>query len=80
MGDDDLHTIKKLKERVWLLGEAVRELLLYAAPFTPEAAALCKGGYTSELVPRVTRIGPVKIADRVEAIRQLVAENQGVAP
>jgi len=31
-----------------------------------------KDGYTSELVPRFTRIGPVKVVDRVEAIRQIV--------
>ena len=76
----DLHTIRTLKERVWLLEESVRELLIYAAPCTPEAAALCKDGYTSELVPRFTRIGPVKIADRVEEIRQLVVKNQGDPP
>ena len=76
----DLHTIKTLKERVWLLEEVVRELLIYSTPFTTEAAALCKGGYTSELVPRFTRIGPVKVADRVKEIRQLVTENQGDAP
>ena len=27
-----LHTIKELKERVWLLEEVIRELLIYASP------------------------------------------------
>lgn len=70
---EDLSTIKTLKERVWLLEDVVRELLIYAAPFTHEAAALCKEGYTSELVPRFTRIGPVQIADRIEEIRRSVS-------
>jgi hypothetical protein len=71
----DLHEIKELKERVWLLEEAIRELLIYASPFPKspkEAGDLCKDGYASELVPRFTRIGPVKVADRVEEIRKLV--------
>ena len=67
--------IKTLKERVWLLEEAVRELLIYASP-TPasakEAGDLCKDGYTRELVARFTQIGRVKVADRVEEIRKLV--------
>ena len=71
----DLHEIKELKERVWLLEEAVRELLIYASP-TPasakEAGDLCQGGYASELVARFTQIGPVKVADRVAEIRKLV--------
>jgi len=79
MNPDDLHTIKELKERVWLLEETVRELLIYATPFTLETAALCKDGYTSELVPRLTRLGPVKVAERLEQIRQLVTINQGDA-
>jgi hypothetical protein len=70
-----IHTIKALKERVWVLEEAVVELLLYASP-TPKissvAAALCKGGYTSELVPRLTRVGPVNVAERIEELRKLV--------
>jgi hypothetical protein len=78
---DDLGTIRTLKERVWLLEEALCELLIYASP-TPKSAKqasdLCKDGYTSELVPRFTRIGSVLVADRVEAIRKLVAtEKQG---
>jgi hypothetical protein len=75
MSHDDHHTIKELKERVWLLEEAVRELLIYASPFTLEAAIRCKDGYTSELVPRLTRLGPVVVADRLEEIRTLVTQN-----
>lgn len=74
MNHDDLHTIKELKERVWLLEEAVRELLIYASPFTLEAAIRYKDGYTSELVPRLTRLGPVIVARRLEELRQLVPQ------
>jgi len=69
---DALHTIKELKERIWLLEEAVHELLIYASPFAKEAAARCKDGYTSELVPRFTRIGSVKVDERIAQIRALV--------
>lgn len=72
----DLHEIKELKERVCLLEEAIRELLIYVSPFPKspkEAGDLCKGGgYTSELVPRFTQIGNVKVADRVAEICKLV--------
>jgi hypothetical protein len=37
----DRHTIKALKECVWLLEEAVRELLIYATP--------CGGGFLPAL-------------------------------
>lgn len=72
----DLHEIMELKERVWILEEAIRELLIYASPLPKspkEAGDLCKDGYTSELVARFTQIGPVKVADRIEGIRKLVS-------
>lgn len=42
MSSDDSSTIKELKERVWILEKAVRELLIYASPFTLETAMRCK--------------------------------------
>lgn len=72
---DDVHEIIALKRRVWILEEALRELLIYASPIpssAKEAGDLCKYGYTSELAARFTQIGSVKVADRVETIRKLL--------
>ena len=70
---EDLYEINKLKDRVQILEEAVRELLIYASPIPKESsAAIYRNGYTSELVPRFTQLGAVKVADRIEAIRSLV--------
>ena len=69
----EIKQLKELKERVWLLEEVVRELLIYASA-TPKDL-YSPGGYTSELVPRLTRIGTVKVVERLAAIRGLVTES-----
>jgi hypothetical protein len=69
----EIKQLKELKERVWLLEEVVRELLIYASA-TPKDL-YSPGGYTSELVPRLTRIGAVKVVERLAAIRGLVTES-----
>ncbi len=76
---DALHTIKELKERVWLLEEIIHELLIYASPLpknTQQMTALCKDGFTSELLPRLTQLGSVKVADRLVQIRALVTPSE----
>jgi hypothetical protein len=74
---DMLHTIKELKERIWLLEETIHELLIYASPLSADLKM--KGGFTSELVPRLTRIGPVQVADRLAEIRAIVTPKKDEA-
>lgn len=52
------------------LRRAISELADYAST-TPQDSPLLMKGYTSELVPRLTRIGAVNVAERVAELRKL---------